>query len=388
MIKDIKAITASSYLGMFFLGVGTTVVGAAARNIGLSPFEIGLMLTIQNLGFIFAVLISGFSADVFPKPRILSLGSLILGFAFLTFYLNQNFWLNLLIMLLIGVGIGVYEGVTDAMLLDLHSGKENLHISVNHFFVTFGSIVITTYLIYLQMNWRASVVQAGLIVLVLAFIYALIRLGARKLPEEDYLVRLKMLAKDKTVIVLFVAIALAVGVELGTGGILTTYLMDLRGFTQTTSKLGLITFLAGIASGRLILGFIAQKEQLVQYILILFAGSILIFGILFFFNLGWFTYLLVFIAGIFMSALLPMMLTMAGLRFPEIAGTVLGSIKIAIPVGGILLPFFLSLIAKYVSFQASLAIFPLAFGIAFLLLYFSIRSAKDYRFLPSPEGSE
>ena len=388
MIHDIKAITASSYLGMFFLGVGTTIVGAAARNIGLTPYQIGLMLAVQNAGFIFAVLLSGALADTHPKPRILFVGSLILAAAFLTFYLSHLFWINLLIMLFIGIGIGVYEGVTDAMLLDIHPRSENLHISVNHFFVTFGSIMITIYLIFLQINWRASVIQAGTIVLILALFYALIRLDTGKRRGEDYLQRLKVLAKEKVVIVLFIATALAVGVELGTGGILTTYLMDLRGFTQVTSKIGLITFLAGIASGRLILGFIAQKEQLSQYLLVLFGISILIYGALYLFNLGWFTYAAIYLAGISMSALLPMMLTMAGLLYKEVAGTVLGTIKVAIPVGGILLPFFMSLIAKYASFQVSLLVFPLAFVIAFLLLFFTIRSVRSYGILPSPEGPD
>jgi FHS family glucose/mannose:H+ symporter-like MFS transporter len=388
MIRNIKAITASSYLGMFFLGVGTTIVGAAARNIGLSPFQIGLMLAVQNLGFIVSVVLSGALADTHPKPRILLFGSLVLAAAFFAFYLTPQFWLNLIVMLFIGVGIGVYEGVTDAMLLDIHSSKENLHISVNHFFVTLGSIMITVYLIFLQMNWRASVIQAGLVVLGLALFFALTRLQVRLKQGEDFLQRLKLLVREKIVVVLFISTALAVGVELGTGGILTTYLMDLRGFTQTTSKIGLITFLVGVASGRLILGFIAQKEQLAQYLLVLFGGSILIYSALYLFDLGWFTYVAIYLAGISMSALLPMMLTMAGLLYKEVAGTVLGTIKVAIPVGGILLPFFMSLVAKYVSFQASLMVFPLAFVIAFLLLFFTIRSVRSYDIRLSPEGPD
>jgi hypothetical protein len=83
-----------------------------------------------------------------------------------------------------------------------------------------------------------------------------------------------------------------------------------------------------------------------------------------------------------------MMLTMAGLLYKEVAGTVLGTIKVAIPVGGILLPFFMSLIAKYASFQVSLLVFPLAFVIAFLLLFFTIRSVRSYGILPSPEGPD
>jgi len=59
-----------------------------------------------------------------------------------------------MIMFMIGAGIGTYEGVTDAMLNNIHPERESMHINIDHFFVAFGSIVITVYLIFLQMNWR------------------------------------------------------------------------------------------------------------------------------------------------------------------------------------------------------------------------------------------
>ncbi len=152
MIKNTSAITASSYLSMLFLGVATTLIGAAAGNIDLTPYEIGLMITFQNLGFIISVMISGALADTLEKPRILLIGSLILSAAFLSFYLTQIFNVNLFIMFMIGVGIGTYEGVTDAMLIDIHLHKESLHININNFFVTFGAILISVSLIFLQMD--------------------------------------------------------------------------------------------------------------------------------------------------------------------------------------------------------------------------------------------
>ena len=79
MIKNVKAITASSYLSMFFLGVSAALIGAAARNIGLSPYQIGLLIAAQQVGFILSVSFSGALADTSEKPRILFVGSLILG---------------------------------------------------------------------------------------------------------------------------------------------------------------------------------------------------------------------------------------------------------------------------------------------------------------------
>lgn len=369
MIKNISAITASSYLSMLFLGVAATLIGAAARNIGLTPYEIGLMITFQNLGFMLSVMISGALADSYAKPRILLIGSLILSAAFLSFYLTQIFNVNLFIMFMIGVGIGTYEGVTDAMLIDIHPKKESLHINVNHFFVTFGAILITVYLIFLQMDWRNAVTQSGILVLFLALIFGLTRLKAKKAPSESYLERMRILTRDKVVIAFFIATALVVGVEAGTIGILTTYLMDLRGFTQITSKLGLVVFLVGMALGRLIMGYISPREKINQILLVLFGASAVVYSALYFIDLYLLTYGAIFLAGLSISALLPLMLTQAGLLYVEIAGTVLGSIKVAIPLGGIMIPFLMSTSVRYLSFGASLIIFPLSFLLAFVLIY-------------------
>ena len=385
MIKNITAITASSYLAMLFLGVAATLIGAAARNIGLSPYQIGLMITVQNVGFMLSVMISGALADTINKSRILVIGSLILSAAFLSFYLTQILNINLVIMFMIGVGIGTYEGVTDAMLLDIHPQRGSLHININHFFVTFGAIIITLYLIFLQMDWRNAVIQSGIAVLVLALIFALIKLSSRKKPNEPYLARLRILTQDKIVIAFFFATALVVGIEAGTIGILTTYLMDSRGFTQITSKIGLLVFLVGMAIGRLIFGYITPENKIPQVILILFGSSLLVYSGLFFIDLNYFTYGAIFMAGLSLSALLPLMLTQAGLLYADMAGTVLGTIKVAIPLGGILIPFIMATLVQFTNFGLSLIIFPLALFFALILIYFTFNSELGLKHSPTSD---
>jgi MFS family permease len=372
--KNTQALTASAYASMFFLGVSGAFIGAAARNIGLSPFEIGLMIAVQNVGFIISVSISGALADTRAKPKIMLVGSLILAFSLLAFYVAEIFWVNLVIMLLIGAGIGVYEGVTDAMLMDLHAKRISLHINVNHFFVTLGAIVISIYLTYLQMNWRISVIQSGVAVLLLALFFALARMQVKEKPSEPYLDRLKILARERIVIVFFMVTAIIVGVEAGTIGILTTFLMDLREFTQVTSKIGLTVFLIGVASGRLFVGIFSHREQIIKYLLALFSLSLVFFSVLYFVDMGNWSYLLIYLAGVAISALLPLVITLAGLLYPQIAGTVLGTIKIAIPIGGILTPFLMSVLARATSFQISLIVYPASFLMGLLLLLSVARS--------------
>jgi predicted MFS family arabinose efflux permease len=175
------------------------------------------------------------------------------------------------------------------------------------------------------------------------------------------------------VIALFLATILVVGLEAGNMGLLTTYLMELRGFTQVTSKIGLVVFGLGIATGRLVVGSLTRREHIRSVLLWLFLLAALAFVLLYFVNLGTFTYVAIFLSGAAISAILPLMITFAGLLYAQISGTAVGTIKIAIPLGGILIPAMLAFLASLVSFQQSLIIFPLVALAGVLVLYIGLQ---------------
>jgi len=374
MPRSTKWITLSAFIAMFFLGVGTTIIGAAARNIGLTPSQIGILLAAQNLGFMLSVIISGTLSDVYDKTKILFIGSLVLACSFFAFYLKNVFLLNLLVMFFIGIGMGTYEGVTDAMLLDIHKQREGLYINVNHFFVTFGCIMITLYLLFLQMNWRRSLNQSALAVLILALYFAFTSLKSENKAVDRLSDRLAFLRQQKIVMILFFATICATGMELCLIGIMTTFLMELRGFSQATSKIGLIIFLAGIALGRLLVGFLTKREEILNLIILFFGLSTLFLGGLFLVNAKGLNYFLVFLSGAAISALFPLLITLGGIMYKEIPGTVLGIIKLALPTGGVLIPILLSLISGYGSLQLALMLFP-AIALAGFIILFTNRRA-------------
>ncbi len=377
-IRNPGILTASSFLSMFLLGVGTTIIGAASRNIGLTPYQIGLLIAAQNVGFFLSVAPSGALGDRASKPRLMGAASFILAGSFFCFYLEEGFLLNLLIMAGIGIGIGGYEGVADAMLLDIHRRRESLFISINHFFVTFGSLAITLYVIFLQLNWRKSLVQAAAAAAVLGALFLFSRVPARPGRMEKLGARVGFLKAQKPLIVYLVVAVCAVGLESSMGGMLTTFLMDFRGFDQVTSKLGLVLFLCGVACGRMVLGFFARSNRIVAFLTVLFAGFSLLAALLFFVALeNGLTYGVLFLSGLTLSALFPLVISLAGLRYQEASGTVMGLIKLGVPVGGIAIPFLLSLLSRFVSFRLALLLLPAvsAAGTAILLAARDIRPA-------------
>jgi len=373
-VKNVKAITATCYLSMLFLGASVSLVGAAARNIGLTAYQIGLLVAAQNVGFMASVFTTGTLSDTRDKPRILMVGSLLLALGLLTFYITELFWVNLAIMMLIGVGTATYEGVTDPLLVDLHSERASAHININHFFVNFGAALITLYLIFLQADWRRSAVQAGFAVLALAVFYGLMRVKTKRRSASGYVERIRTVLRDRDIVVLAAAVVACVGVELGTMGILTTFLMELRGFTQVTSKVGLVVFLLGMALGRLLVGLLMRKGSPAKGTIVLFSLSIPTFFVLYFVPLGGFIYAAIGLAGLAQSALFPLMLALAGALHPKTTGSAMAILKLSAGLGGIIVPSLMSLVTRAASLQAAMAVYPIACVLGLALMLFFLRS--------------
>jgi fucose permease len=353
---------------MFFLGVGYTIIGAAARNLGLTPTQIGILLAVQNVGFGVSVAVSGALADTHSKPVILAVGSAITAVAFFAFFTTSIFWVNALVMVLVGVGTGTFEGVADAMLFDLHERRAATFVNANHLFVTIGSALIALYLIFLSLQWRTALVQAGVAVALLAVIFALVRMKQARGVVTTFGQKMAAIARSRLILILFLAIMLSAGVESAAIGLISTYLADLRAFVPLAAQLGLIALYAGMIAGRIIIGALVKPERLRAMMLALFALSVVSFGLLFLADLGPLTWVMAVLAGASMSAQLPLILSYAGLAHREMTGTVLGAVKTGIPIGGVIIPLLVTTFTATAGFSVALWVLPLGLLAGLILL--------------------
>jgi len=212
--------------------------------------------------------------------------------------------------------------------------------------------------------------QSAAAVLLLAFLFGLSRVPSRQKVTESLRSRFDFLRKQRPLVVLFALAACAVGIELALIGMITSFLMEFHAFTQVTSKLGLVAYLGGVAAGRVVLGFFTHKDQIILNLLVLFALTAVFMAVLLLTTPGTTVmYILLFISGGTISIIFPLIITLTGLKYPRYSGTALGILKLGIPVGGIVIPFLISVLAGAVSFQASLILFPLFALIGFALVY-------------------
>lgn len=159
------------------------------------------------------------------------------------------------------------------------------------------------------------------------------------------------------------------GIELGLTGLLPGFLREVRGYGLDPSNGGLVVFLGGIAAGRVLLGVLTSRLPLLLMVRWLFAAAAVFSSVLLFVPLpvgG--TIVLLALTGVGVSSLLPLLITLTGTLYREMSGTALGIVKLAIPLGGIVIPFVVSILTLWASFQLALAIFPLLAVAGFLAL--------------------
>ncbi|MFP4510758.1 MAG: MFS transporter [Spirochaetaceae bacterium] len=370
------ALTASSFASMLFLGIGVAIIGAAAPAIGLSTREIGLLQGLQNVGFAAAVIVFGYLADVRSHTRLLIVGCVAMGIGLGLFYAHPSFILNALVMVGIGVGIGVFEAVTDAMLFRLYPNRRSLAISLNHLFVTLGSLAITVYILFLQLDWRSSTLQAAALTLIPGIVYIWYsrrpqtNVGETKAPAPTLGSRLAVLGTEPRILNQFVCMMCAYGMQVTTIGLVPVFLIENRGFSMFAGTMGLVVFVSGIAVGRAFIGWITREASIVRNTTLHFAGATICLAAVYFVPLGSAVYPVLFAGGLMVSGLLPLIITFAGLTYPEFAGLAMGAVKTGIPVGGIAVPLLMSALSGGEAGLAAFLVPPMAgfTGIVLLLV--------------------
>lgn len=382
-IKSVRVATTTAFVSMFFLGIGVAIVGATARSVGLAASQIGYLVAAQNAGFAIAVVAGGILADRYRKSVILTAGLLMLGLSFALLYRSERFAANLAVMSLMGLGMGCAEAVTDAMLLEMHTRNESRLVTLNHFFVSAGSVVITLYLMALELNWQSALLQIAIALGALGVVATLLHPPGQEAAAPEGGVILRELWRDPGIILLFLAGMGTIGLEVGSAGVITTFATELRDLDPRAAQIVLTLFLVGLAAGRILVGVIGRGTRPEATALVSAAAAVVL-SILFYVVSMPFAALLLFasLVGLSIAPLLPLTIAIAGLRHRSAAGTTMGFIKLAIPVGGIVIPGVVGLTSDLLSFQTALYLFPAS---ALLVLIATIAAPRVGRGPVSPQ---
>jgi fucose permease len=361
MLNDKKpvvlTIAAFSSLGM--VGIFHTILGTALPAIRVSfqidTVQAGLLGSVSWLGFTTAVLAGGVLSDIFKRHRVLMVACFLIGLSAIFFGLWRNFGANCFFLGTIGAGTGIIVSSSSALIIELYPRKEGMIMNLHHFFYAIGAIagpLAMGYTLNREWMWQWIYRTGGIATLILASLFASLKIESEKSSATLHYSTFFLLLKERKLIILILVSMLGIGTQNGVFYWLVSFLENVRLFSIFLAGLSLSLFSIGMATGRLLSGWINRKIGNTRILLILL---ILLNAALFLFNNTTgkeISLALCFMMGIACSGIFPGLLALGGINFPQYSGTTMGTIATATGIGSAFMPWAMSVVSGSTSLRA------------------------------------
>ncbi len=350
-------ITCGAFISMGFLGMSRTFLGTALpairSSLGLNLVQAGTFPACLQFGFASAVFVGGFLSDIFKKSTMIMLGCLFMGMNLLLFGLSPWFWVNLVAMLVVGMGGGLIEAGSNPLLIQLFPGRESTLMNLHHFFFAFGSLlgpmVIGT-LLARSIPWEWGYIGFGLLVLLIFLFFVFQKTSEPHTSKKFDLTRAKALMTQRYFWVLCLVTFCSMGVQNGIIFWMVTFLKETRGFSITAASASLSLFFICMALGRLLTSYMITRFQEATYLMTLFSCMVVSLflcistpgkGAIFFLA----------ICGFAQSGIFPLLIGLTGKLYPEQLGTAIGIVATGAGLGAMSAPWMLALVSQLTNLQ-------------------------------------
>lgn len=357
-------------MGIAFFGVTMLALGPVLSHLGEGANALPATLSV---GIIIGTAVFGPVVDKFGYKWLLIIGS-VLALLGIQGLVNLTFMPFLhLSMLMLGIGGGVLNGETNALVSDIYDDKtRGGRLSLLGAFYCVGALLWTLLNYFIPLNYIVplNVISVMMVVFIVYFLF--IRFP---LPKPNNNVSFgKMLGLLKYPSLIFFAFLLFFqsGFEGITGNFTIRFLENTHGTVASAAMLSLTWFTIGMLIGRLPLGFLMKRigdsMTLYLYLCVALAGVALLY---FAPAITW-VYVATALLGLGVGATYPVVFNYLGSTFKDLSGTVF-SIAIFI---GLLGQFTFNKMIGVLFDRAQFAYFPVALTIAVVMMMLLLPIAK------------
>jgi FHS family glucose/mannose:H+ symporter-like MFS transporter len=235
------------------------------------------------------------------------------------------------------------------------------------------SPLVIGYFLERGLNWRWALGAAGLIWLgygLVAYLFARRDTSAVR-SEKVQKLDLGMLRAAPFVALFFIAFAYN-GIAVSLLGWIAVFMQQSAGFSTLLSLSMISVFYVALTVGRFLCAAFAERLGYATTLLVLALAITLTYPLVFIGTNPVLVVAGVFLTGLSLSGLFPMVLAYAARLYPEQTGTATGTLNVAMTLGAMLPPLWTGVIADAWSFQIALAInFVMAPPLILLALYLS-----------------
>ena len=369
-----RALFAVACLGMLAFGIVLTTLGAVLPSVitrfGIDKADAGALLLLMSFGILVGSLVFGPSVDRYGyKGMLLAAAALIVvgleGIAFAP----SLAWLRAAVAL-IGLGGGIINGATNALVADISSEARSSALSLLGVFFGVGAVGVPFALGLLlnRFSYGTLVAAVGALTLLPVAVTAAVRFPAPKQAHGFPIAEARRLLGDPQILLMGAMLFLESGMEITVGGWTATFFTEELGLGDRRALVLLSLYWLGMMLVRLALGSLLRRAApgrvLFGCLALAFAGALLLLGTR---SVGA-AALGVFLLGCGFAATFPVVLGLVGDRYAHLSGTAFSVVIVMALTGGMLLPYATGVLGNAYGLRGSFLIVPAALMLLAVLL--------------------
>jgi FHS family Na+ dependent glucose MFS transporter 1 len=273
-------------LCLISVGIGMSLLGPLlpflADKVHVSLGQMGFAFTAQNLGFMLGSVGGSWLYDRFKSHTLMVISIVLMVVSGLIITLMDTFFGLLLALFCLGLGLGMLDIGANLSLVWIFQSQVGPYMNALHFAFGVGGI-LTPLILSMVMGWTGGSLTWAIFALVVLFFPGLIMLLAHPSPEQiskNQHQRDTQTSMIGLVVLLILLVFFCVGVQIGFGGWIFTYVSEL-GITDLATAL-LITsiFWGSLTLGRLIAIPVSKKVSLASMLLFNLCLLVLVLGLI------------------------------------------------------------------------------------------------------------
>ncbi len=329
--------------GAAFMLIGWTgllvpsLIRSVEAQFGQTDAALGLFYLLDALAYVTGSLAGGFATERLGRRWVLPVALAIIGAGLVAMGAVPSWPLFLLAAIPLGLGSGAIDGGINGLFLDLYPTSRGQALNRVHLFFSLGALaapLVVGRLVDAGVPWQAVILGTTLVVFPLAALLALAALPSGR-HVRDAEGRAAPIAYALPLLLLAVAIACYVGSEIGVSSWLVRYL---DAAPLSTATLALSLFWAGNLLGRLVSARYADRFDHLRLAIAssLASGAAIVLAVVAP-SLA-LTIALFALVGFASGPIYPLIMAIAGDRFPDRSAAVSGFLSGTAVIGSIVYP--------------------------------------------------
>ena len=278
----------SLYFALSIFALTFTIASPIMIEIGESVSQnisnMGLLMTLLSSGFVAGSLLTSLFTRFMPKSYILNISIIFQALFLIIFPLSHSFILMLIVYFTIGMSGGFIETTISLMLPEINKGQAGYYLNISQVFFGIGAFAgpyISSIVVRIGLNWKLSYYFLAFLSFISFLIFSILRGKCKSLitisdfnssntTKSNHDKKIKISALTIKLLLLFsFTMLMYVASEDGLNAWIPTFFRLERGFSAYQASQILSFYWLAIAAGRLFIGLMAKKINLMKITIII-----------------------------------------------------------------------------------------------------------------------